>query len=622
MFYNYTAVVDMTVFLLCIVLLMLLGATYTQRSRRYRFVIAGLLNLMFISFLSISFNYYVLPDIGHFSYNFAFLMHDILYIALICQLGLYVFYIFDLIKYRHRWSNFLMVLLFIVFVILEFVSTFTDLGISIRSSISYDESHDVLYLVWYTIYLLIIAFIILAKNKVIIRRIYIAILASICISIYITFTQFYYNTETFTVASYFIPIMAVILLFHCNSYDSNLGAVDRNALSSKMSTLIQSGRRFILVHVEVPDFATIEELPQTSADFVTFTHAMHYKDYLFRYNEDSFVMIFPANTDLSRLEELFDSFHQHYQMSHSITVIESNSYCHSLKDYMELCRVFHSGKPIYRITEADLARFNRANIIKKELEDIERKGNLDDPRVKVYCQPILDVQTKTFTTAESLMRLELDELGFIYPDVFIPIAETDGRIHILTRIILNKVCRYIEEHPNIERISVNFSMYEISKPFFYEDIIHIITSYSFDKRKLGFEVTESIDADDFDLIQSVLARFRSLGITIYLDDFGTGYSNIEHITKLPIDVIKFDRSLVTSSGQNATSMEIVSNLSNMFNIIGYSILYEGIEDGNDQNRCVKLKAQYLQGFMYSRPIPIEQLSDFIGKKYENEVTIS
>ncbi len=622
MFYNYTAVVDMTVFLFCIVLLLLLNTTYTHKSRRYRFVIASLLHLMYICFLSIVFNYYVLPDIEQYTHTFTFLLHDALYISLILQLGLYVFYIFDLIKYRHRWSNLLMVLLFILFVILEIATTFTDKGIAARQSIAFDESRDVLYLIWYTLYLLIMAFIVLTKNKVIIHRIYISIIASMCVSIFISFSQFHYNTETFTVASYFIPVMVIIMLFHCNSYDSNLGAVDRSALTSRISSLIQSGKKFVLVHVEIPDFATIEELPQTSADFVAFTHAMNYKDYLFRYSEDSFVMIFSPNADLSKLAELFDRFHQHYQMAHTITIMESNPYCHTLKDFMELCKAFHSSKPIYRITEADLVRFNKSNIVKKELEDIEKKGDLDDPRVKVYCQPILDVQTKTFTTAESLMRLELDGLGFIYPDVFIPVAEADGRIHTLTKIILNKVCRYIEEHPDIERISVNFSMYEISKPFFYEDIINIITGYSFDKRKLGFEVTESIDADDFDLIRSVLARFRSLGITIYLDDFGTGYSNIEHITRLPIDVIKFDRSLVTSSGQNPTSLEIVSNLSNMFNIIGYSILYEGIEDGNDQNRCVKLKAQYLQGFMYSRPIPIEQLADFIGRKYENEVNIS
>lgn len=620
--YNYNAVGDMTVFLLCIALLLLLKATYTQKSRRYKFVIAALFNLMYISTLSIIFYYYISPNIGAVHPVIVYLVHNSLYISLIMQLGLYVFYIFDLIDYRRRWSNSLMLLLFVVFIILETTSAFTKVGFYIQDKVAYQNAHDHIYLLWYIMYLVIMAGIILAKNKVIIHKIYVSIVLTMGISLFITLSEFYYDTETFTVVSYYIPILSVVLLFHCSSYNSNFGAVDRMALITRLSSLLQTGKDFLFVNVVIPNFSEIEALPQTSEDFKAFTHAMHYKDYLFRYNEDSFVMIFPENSDHTRIQKIFDDLHERYQMSHHITVIESNPYCHTLHDYMSLCNGNHSGQTVYKITETDLMKFNKTNIIKKELEDIEKKADLNDPRIKVFCQPILDVQTKTFTTAESLMRLELDGLGLIYPDIFIPIAEANGSVHTLTMIILNKVCQYIEAHPDIQRISVNFSMYEMSKPYFYEDIIRIINNYSFDKKKLGFEITESIDADDFDLVRTILSQFRKLGITIYLDDFGTGYSNIEHITRLPIDIIKFDRSLVTSSGQNETSLEIVSNLSNMFNIIGYSILYEGIEDGNDQNRCVKLKAQYLQGFMYSKPLPIEQMAEFIDRKYENKVSIS
>ncbi len=613
--YAYSAVGDMTVFLLCIVMLLLLRATYTQKSRRYKFVIAALLNLMYISTLSIVFNYYVYPNAASASLTLVYLLHNSLYISLIMQLGLYIFYIFDLIGYRRRWCTCTMILLWAVFIILEMTSAFTGIGFYIEDGVIYDYTHDSLYLIWYILYLGFMAGIILTQNKVIIRKIYTAIILTMGISLFVTISEFIYDTETFTVFSYYIPVLSVVILFHCSSYNSNFGAVDRTALVTRVSSLIHAKKDFLFVNIVIPHFSKIESLPQTSEDFKSFTHAMHYKDYLFRYNEDSFVMIFPKNADHAKLESLFSALHERYQMSHRITLVESNSYCYSLYDYMSLCRTNHTGKAVYKITDVDIERFNRVRIIKKELEDIEQTGDLNDPRVLVYCQPILDVTTKTFTTAESLMRLELDELGIIYPDTFIPVAEAEGRIHALTKIILNKVCQYIEAHPDIQRISVNFSMYEIAKPFFYEDIIDIITRYSFDKKKLGFEITESIDADDFDLIRETLTKFRSLGIVVYLDDFGTGYSNLEHITRLPIDIIKFDRSLVSSSRQSDTSLELVSNLSNMFTIIGYNLLYEGIEDGSDQKRCVKMQAQYLQGFMYSKPLPIEKLTDFIGQKY-------
>ena len=99
--------------------------------------------------------------------------------------------------------------------------------------------------------------------------------------------------------------------------------------------------------------------------------------------------------------------------------------------------------------------------------------------------------------------------------------------------------------------------------------------------KLGFEITESLEADDFDTIIEVLSKFTKLGIKSYLDDFGTVYSNIEHITKLPIDIIKFDRSLTIASGKDDISNFMIDSLLNMFDIIGYGILYEGIEDKSD-----------------------------------------
>lgn len=252
-----------------------------------------------------------------------------------------------------------------------------------------------------------------------------------------------------------------------------------------------------------------------------------------------------------------------------------------------------------------------------ELEDIANQKNFNDERVLVYCQPILDTKLNKFTTAESLMRLKLDGLGIIYPDVFIPLAEKNNNIHILTCIILNKVCKFIEKNPDITRISVNFSMYEITNPKFYHDIYNIISKYHFDLNKLGFEITETVEANDFDIINDTLQRFRNLGIKIYLDDFGTGYSNIEHITKIPIDIIKFDRSLVISSGQSEKSKYIVSNMSDIFYNTNYNILYEGIEDNNDEHRCMGMNAEYLQGYKYSRPIPIEELSKFINQQPQN-----
>ena len=106
------------------------------------------------------------------------------------------------------------------------------------------------------------------------------------------------------------------------------------------------------------------------------------------------------------------------------------------------------------------------------------------------------------------------------------------------------------------------------------------------------------------------------GITFYLDDFGTGYSNFERILEIPFDIIKFDRSLVVASRNDPKSETLVSHLAHMFSDLDYDVLYEGVEDDEDEGRCTNMHARYLQGYKYSKPIPIEQLKDFLKKLTE------
>jgi EAL domain-containing protein (putative c-di-GMP-specific phosphodiesterase class I) len=114
------------------------------------------------------------------------------------------------------------------------------------------------------------------------------------------------------------------------------------------------------------------------------------------------------------------------------------------------------------------------------------------------------------------------------------------------------------------------------------------------------------------LMKQRIGELKNQGIKIYLDDFGTGYSNMERIMALPFDTIKFDRSLVIASGKEERSRKIVSNLANLFAEMDYSVLYEGIETDADEEMCRGMSAAYLQGFMYSHPVPIMELTNYLS----------
>jgi EAL domain-containing protein (putative c-di-GMP-specific phosphodiesterase class I) len=131
---------------------------------------------------------------------------------------------------------------------------------------------------------------------------------------------------------------------------------------------------------------------------------------------------------------------------------------------------------------------------------------------------------------------------------------------------------------------------------------------------VAIEVTESQTDSDFLTMRDKMFELRNHGIKFYLDDFGTGYSNFERIMELPFDIVKFDRSLVIAVSESKQSEKMVSSLSQLFTNMGYSVLFEGVENELDEERCIKMAASYLQGYKYSKPIPIERLTEYFERE--------
>ena len=273
---------------------------------------------------------------------------------------------------------------------------------------------------------------------------------------------------------------------------------------------------------------------------------------------------------------------------------------------------------IRRVGPEDVKRFNSNEYVLRELEDIYNRQDLDDGRVLCYCQPVFNIKTGKYDTAEALMRLKLEKQGLVFPDQFIPLAEENGYIHVLTEIILNKACkavhRLVEQGFDVARVSVNVSVQELRDDRFCDDITRIIRRNDLEGEKIAIELTESMTDDDFILMKNKISELRQKGIKFYLDDFGTGYSNMERIMGLPFDIIKFDRSMVMACGINERSRRIVVNLANMLAEMNYAVLFEGVEKEADEAMCVSMSASYLQGYKYSKPVPIERLQYFFEHK--------
>ena len=366
-----------------------------------------------------------------------------------------------------------------------------------------------------------------------------------------------------------------------------------------------------------------EELQATIRYFSTefFTNAS-----LFRISGGHMVLLVPEmpNSGYKKkfrsIMEAFDTEYERFHLDYKMVIGESIDSISEKNEYIGLIQNIHRNMDIntkYTVTEEDVESFHKIEVILEELQDIFKKRDFDDPRVLVYCQPVYNISSGRYDTAEALMRLKLDGLGMVFPDQFIHMAEEYGFIHVLTEIILKKTCdeigRLLSEGYYVKRISVNVSVAEFRDEKFISDIDHIITSSRIPNEKVAIEITESYNDSDFMLLKTKVGILKEKGIMLYLDDFGTGYSNMERILELPFDIIKFDRSLVLASDSDKRSEKMVRGLADMLAQLDYAILYEGIENENDERRCIDMSAQYLQGYKYSRPIPIGELRNFFAK---------
>ena len=178
--------------------------------------------------------------------------------------------------------------------------------------------------------------------------------------------------------------------------------------------------------------------------------------------------------------------------------------------------------------------------------------------------------------------------------------------------LVGRKCRLAEGY-EITRISVNVSAMELRDRDFCSDIEEIIGKSGVNCERIAIELTESRSESDFLLMKERIEELKARGITFYLDDFGTGYSNMERILELPFDIIKFDRSMVIAGGQDKRSEQVLGSLADLFSKLNYSVLYEGVEDEKDEQMCRNLSASYLQGYKYSKPIPISGLREFLTR---------
>lgn len=624
--HSYSPVGDFLLVIQCLLALLLIRQTFIKQSRTFR-IFKFCFALLFIAAASNIAFYYT--DLFSRQNSLLWVLRAVYHISLLSLFCLYISYLKTLIVFPEKTAGKLSALslgILLVFGTADILAPLTGWGFQQDHYGTWYESMLLTpFMMGYLLYLAFILFLLIRYKRRLPTELFHMLLftEALCAGIVVLETSM--NTTSFLATTYFLPLLVVLYMLHANAYDSKTGALSSASLDEylRQQKLTSRDTYYLCLRFDMDfEYVVTEEMGKLFYDFWTdyFRRGM-----LFNPSTNFFVLAvdshnIPDATEraVSLIKKVFQQYYEEYKLPYKLVLFDHLDFCENLEQFYDVFNYFSEkvAQNSYRVFgEEDYQSYKEMHYIRTQLKDIADHGSLDDERVLVYCQPVRNVHTGTYDTAESLMRLRLPRTGLVFPDRFIPLAEKYDYIHRLSMIILNKTCRQIrkmqEEGYQISRVSVNLSVEELGEKNFMEEFKTIVQATGIDFHTIAVEFTETQNDTEYELVQECVNEFKKLGVCTYLDDFGTGYSNFDRILSLKLDVVKFDRSLLLMADQDANSRFLVNYFSAAFARLGYKVLYEGVETEEQEALCISSHADYLQGYKFSKPIPIEELPRFL-----------
>ncbi len=247
---------------------------------------------------------------------------------------------------------------------------------------------------------------------------------------------------------------------------------------------------------------------------------------------------------------------------------------------------------------------------------------MEEDRVEVFYQPIFSTEKHRITSAEALVRIRDQEGNIVPPGMFIDIAEENGMILRLGSIVFEKVCCFIREHPpeqyGLDYIEVNLSVVQCGYEHLAEEYIRIMEKYGTSSRCINLEITESASTSAKKTLLGNMEKLMEYGIKFSLDDFGTGQSNLNYIVEMPVDIVKFDRSMTNAYFENRKARYVMDAAIQMIQGMNLEIVSEGIETEEQYQTMEELGISHIQGYYFSKPLPENEFLRFLESRMDGQ----
>lgn len=418
-------------------------------------------------------------------------------------------------------------------------------------------------------------------------------------------------------------------------HDALTGLPNRRKFVDNLTNIIASKQEGAVILLDIDDFKGINDtLGHVFGDKVIDTVAKRLQEilvpkmFISRFGGDEFLILIEHKKEIEELNDCLNKicsiFNEKIQIdgnnieiriSMGITLFPQNS-----KDVDELVMqadlamyaVKNSGKNGYKYFDYSMMehQITKSNIEFALREAMEKDG------FKIVYQPQINVKTGEIVGYEALLRLKDYDFS---PGQFIEIAEKNGMIIKIGRIVTEKVIRQLDSWKEmgleIKPVAINFSANQLHDCSYITFVKSLLERYHLDARYIEIEITENIFLENKQVTLAFLKNLKQMGIKIAIDDFGTGYSSLNYLTFLPVDLVKLDRSL-NLKFLEMNNVKVMNSLISLVHSLGLLVVAEGIETVEQVKKLDEAYCDYIQGYYFSKPLEADQILRINSKIYD------
>ncbi|EGA64152.1 putative bifunctional diguanylate cyclase/phosphodiesterase [Vibrio brasiliensis] len=247
--------------------------------------------------------------------------------------------------------------------------------------------------------------------------------------------------------------------------------------------------------------------------------------------------------------------------------------------------------------------------------EIELKGAIDNKQLFLVYQPKVDIEAKKIIGAEALIRWQHPDLGLVVPNDFISVAERTAQIIPIGRWVFEQAIiqakSWLDAGTRVP-ISINVSSVQFAHDDIFPYITELLNKHNVPANCLQIEITETAMMDKHSQVAQTCKQLQDLGMTIAIDDFGVAYSSLNYLKRLPIDVIKIDKSFIDDCVEDVTDHMIVRTIIQMGQNLSKTVIAEGVENEEQLELLRREKCHQFQGYLFSKPISAEQFTELLS----------